>query len=97
MNCCFYDDLFAEAIGRALVDYFQSDGFPTRLLRVPVLNSLYLKTQLKKILDDTSLSDEKRYALVGAALDTYYEKGGNPLPYTERTFRHKFSVPGVEK
>ena len=27
-------------------------------------------------MDDTSLSDEARYALAGAALDTYYEKGG---------------------
>ena len=47
MDHCFYDDIFAEAIGRAV--------------------------------------------------DAYYERGGNPLPDTERTIIHKFSVPGVEK
>lgn len=95
MNRCFYDDLFAEAIGRALVEYFQSDNFPLRLLNDPVLNSLYLKARLKQIMDDTSLSDEARYALAGAALDTYYERGGKPPSlYREITASQVFRLRG---
>ena len=62
-----------------------------------MLNSLYLKASLKQIMDDTSLSDEARYALAGAALDTKKEKGGKPLSCTEGSLRRKFSASGVEK
>lgn len=70
-----FGNQFAENIGLSLLAYFESSDFPKGLLHDPKLNLLYLKAQVNKVLNDSSLSDDTRYALIGAALDAYYGRG----------------------
>ncbi len=96
-DTAIFGDQFAQEIGRSLLAYFESKEFPNQLLRDSTLNSLYLKAQVHNIVNDKALSDVECYALIGASIDAYHERGGKPLPFSEKAFRHKFSARGVEK
>ena len=65
------------------INSHRRSGDPNQLLRDSTLNLLYLKAQVHNIVNDKALSDVECYALIGASIDAYHERGGKPLPFSE--------------
>ncbi len=70
----------AEVIGQSLIDYFESEEFPMELLQDPTLNSLYLRNELKKTLEQQALFSEERCTRMRNAFKEYYKRAGKPDP-----------------
>ena len=72
-----FSRLFVEGLGQAILAYFECETFPMELLQDPLLNSLYTKVQLMKIVKDKSLSDEECNTRINAIFDASHKRANH--------------------
>ena len=57
MNFHIFGDPLAKELGRSLMEYFESEGFPMELLLDSELNFLYFKFRFGRLIHDETLND----------------------------------------